>query len=170
MPITTIADMQIVPEKFSQYVVDRTTALNTFIGSGIAAPDNAVEQLINGTPEGGRFIQLPMWNALDGEEDVFGEDDVSIGNITTKEARATLLIRQRAWGNSDLARVLGGADPMGAVAQLIADWKNTREQKVYLSILKGIGRCFGNALCCCRRSNGRLGEEMENRHFRRKAA
>ena len=138
MAITTIANMQIVPEKFSQYVIDRTTELNTFINSGIATPDATVAQLINGTPEGGRFIQLPMWNPLDGEEDVFGEQDVSVGNITTKEARATLLMRQRAWGSTDLAHVLGGADPMGAIAQLIADWRNTREQKVYLAILKGI--------------------------------
>ncbi len=148
MPIATIADMQIVPEKFSQYVVDRTTALNTFVGSGIAAPDDLVEQLINGTPDGGRFIELPMYSALDGEEDVFGEDDVSIGGINTKAMRATLLMRQRAWGNSDLARVLGGSDPMGAVAQQIADWRNTREQKVYLSILKGILDPTKGALKC----------------------
>lgn len=140
MAITTIANMQIVPEKFSQYVIDRTTELNTFINAGIATPDATVAQLINGTPEGGRFIQLPMWNALDDteEEDVFGEQDVTIDNITTKEARATLLIRMKAWGNTDLARVLGGADPMGAVGQLIADYRNTREQRIYLSILKGI--------------------------------
>lgn len=144
--ITTIADMQIVPEKFSQYVVDRTTALNTFINSGIATPDAQVAALINGTPEGGRFIQLPMWNPLDGEEDVFGEDDVSIGGIDTKEARATLLMRQRAWGSTDLAHVLGGADPMGAIAQLIADWRNTREQAVYLAILKGIFDTANGAL------------------------
>lgn len=135
---TTIANMQIVPEKFSQYVVDRTTALNTFVNSGIASPDAAVAALINGVPEGGRFIEIPMWNALDGEEDVFGEADVSIGSITTKSAHATLLMRQRAWGSTDLAHVLGGADPMAAIAQLIADWRNTREQKVYLAILKGI--------------------------------
>lgn len=146
MSITTIANMQIVPEKFSQYVIDRTTELNTFVNSGIATPDATVAQLINGTPEGGRFIQLPMWNALDGEEDVFGEADVSVGNITTKEARATLLMRQRAWGSTDLARVLGGADPMGAIAQLIADWRNTREQKIYLSILKALFDSTNGAL------------------------
>lgn len=136
--ITTIADMQIVPEKFSQYVIDRTTELNTFINSGIATPDATVAQLINGTPEGGRFIQLPMWNPLDGEEDTFSEDDLSIGKITTKEARATLLMRGKAWATTDLARVLGGADPMGAIAQLMADWRNKREQEVYLAIMKGI--------------------------------
>lgn len=138
MAITSIKDMVVVPEKFSQYVIDRTTELNTFVNSGIATPDATVAQLINGTPEGGRFIEIPMWNALDGEEDVFGEADVSVGNITTKSAHATLLMRQRAWGSTDLAHVLGGADPMGAVANLIADWRNTREQKIYLAILKGI--------------------------------
>lgn len=138
MSVTTISNMQIVPEKFSQYVIERTTELNTFVNSGIATPDSTVAQLINGAPEGGRFIQLPIWNPLDGEEDVFGEADVSVGNITTKEARATLLMRQRAWGSTDLAHVLGGADPMGAIAQLIADWRNTREQRIYLSIMKGI--------------------------------
>lgn len=138
MAITTIRDMQIVPEKFSQYVADRATALNTFVNSGIASPDATVGELINGTPQGGRFIQLPMWNPLDGEEDTFSEDDLSIGNITTKEARATLLIRGKAWGSTDLAHVLGGADPMGAIAQLIADWRNEREQAIFLSILKGI--------------------------------
>lgn len=138
MAITTIANMQIVPEKFSQYVIDRTTERNTMVGSGIATPDATVAQLINGTPEGGQFIQLPMWNPLEGEEDVFGEEDVSVGDINSKAGRATLLMRQRAWGSTDLAHVLGGTDPMGAVAQLIADWRNTREQKIYLAILKGI--------------------------------
>jgi hypothetical protein len=146
MTITTIANMQIVPEKFSQYVIDRTTELNTFVNSGIATPDATVARLINGVPEGGRFIQLPMWNPLDGEEDVFGEEDLSIGNITTKEARATLLLRGKAWGATDLAHVLGGADPMGAIAQLIADWRNTREQKIYLAILKGIFDSANGAL------------------------
>ncbi len=138
MAVTTIADMQIVPEKFSQYVIDRTTEKSAMVNSGIATPDATVEALINGTPEGGRFIQIPMWNPLEGEEDVFGEQDVSVGNIDTKEARATLLMRQRAWGSTDLAHVLGGADPMGAIANLIADWRNIREQKVYLAILKAL--------------------------------
>ena len=135
---TTIESMVTIPEHFSKYVVDRTTELNTFINSGIASPDARVAQLINGSPEGGRFIYLPSFNPLDGDDEVFGEDDVSIDGIDTKEAKATLLMRQKAWGSTDLAHVLSGADPMGAIAQLIADWRNTKEQAVYLSILKGL--------------------------------
>lgn len=135
---TTIESMVTIPEHFSQYVVDRTTELNTFVNAGIASPDARVAQLINGQPEGGRFIYLPSFNPLDGDEEVFGEQDIKIGGVDTKEAKATLLMRQKAWGATDLSHVLSGADPMGAIAQLIADWRNTKEQKVYLSILKGL--------------------------------
>ena len=138
MAVTSIKDMVIVPDKFAQYVADRTTEKNTFINSGIATPDKVVGQLINGTPKGGRFIELPMWNALAGTPDVFGEKAVSVEKLSTKSARATLMIWQKAWGDTDLAQVLGGADPAGAVAALMADWRNSCEQGIYLSILKGL--------------------------------
>ena len=123
MAVTTIADMQIVPEKFSQYIVDRTTEKSTLVNAGIATADPVIGQLINGTPQGGRFITIPAWNALDDtqEEDVFGEEDVTVDKITTKDSRATLLIRQKAWGDTDLSRVLGGTDPMAAIIKAILD-------------------------------------------------
>ena len=138
MAVTTIANMITVPEKFSSYVLDRTTELNRMVNAGIASTDPVVGQLINGTPQGGRFIEIPAFNALEGEDDVFSENDVSVSNVTTKSSHATLLMRQKAWGTTDLARVLGGADPMAAVGNLVADWWNSREQAIYLSILKGI--------------------------------
>lgn len=138
--ITTIADMQIVPEKFTTYVTERTTEKSTMVSAGIASGDATVAQLINGTPRGGRFITIPAWQPLDAstEEDVFGEDEVSVGGITTSDSRATLLMRQKAWGDTDLAHVLGGADPMQAIINQMADWRNQREQKIYLAILKAI--------------------------------
>lgn len=138
--ITTIADMQIVPEKFSTYVTEKTTEKSAMVNAGIASGDATVAQLINGTPAGGRFITIPAWQPLDAsvEEDVFGEDAVSVGGITTSDSRATLLMRQKAWGDTDLARVLGGADPMAAIINQMADWRNQREQKIYLAILKAI--------------------------------
>lgn len=138
MAVTSITNMITVPEKFSSYVLDRSTELNTMVNAGIASSDAVVGQLINGTPQGGRFIEIPAFNALDGEDEVFSESDVGVSNVTTKSSHATLLMRQKAWGTTDLARVLGGADPMAAVGNLLADWWNSREQAIYLSILKGI--------------------------------
>ena len=113
MAVTNILNMVEVNEKFSQYVIDRSTELNRMVNAGIASADPVIGQLINGTPQGGRFIEIPAWEALDSsvEDEVFGEQDVSVGNITTKSSHATLTMRQRAWGATDLSRVLGGADP-----------------------------------------------------------
>lgn len=138
MGVTSITNMVTVPEKFSTYVLDRSTALNRMVNAGIATPDAVVGQLINGTPQGGRFIEIPAYNALEGEDEVFSESDVSVSDITTKSSHATLLMRQKAWGATDLSRVLGGSDPMAAVGNLLADWWNAREQAIYLSILKGL--------------------------------
>lgn len=136
--ITTYANMQIVPNKFSQYTLDRTTELSALVRSGIATPDATVAQLINGTPQGGRFITLPFYKELQGDDDVFSENEVSISNVTTDALNATLLMRQKAWGATDLAHVLGGNDPMGAIGNLISDWWLQKEQAIYLAIMKGI--------------------------------
>lgn len=146
MSYTSITNMITVPEKFSAYILDRSTEKNTLVSAGIASADAVVGQLINGTPPGGRFIEIPAFNALDGEEEIFSETELSVGNITTKSSYATLLMRQRAWGATDLSRVLGGADPMAAVGNLIADWWNTREQAIYMSILKGVMNPTSGAL------------------------
>lgn len=138
MAVTSIKDMVIVPDKFANYVVDRTTEKNTFVNSGIATPDSTVGTLINGTPKGGRFIELPMWNPLEGRPTVFGEEAVEIEKITTKSARATLQIWHKGWADTELSQVLGGADPMGAIIELMSDWRNSCEQGIYLSILKGL--------------------------------
>lgn len=138
MAVVTYSNMQVVPEKFTTYTLDRTTELSALVRSGIATSDNIAAQLINGTPAGGRFITMPHFDYLTGEDDVFSESDVSIENITTGSCNATLLMRQKAWGATDLSRVLGGADPMAAIGNLVSDWWLSKEQAIYLSILRGI--------------------------------
>lgn len=138
MNYTMYGNMQIVPEKFSKYTLDRTTELSALVRSGIATPDATVGQLINGTPQGGRFITLPFYNALSGDDDVFSEEALGVSNVTTDALNATLLMRQKAWGATDLAHVLGGSDPMAAIAKLISDWWVEKEQAIYLSVMKGI--------------------------------
>ena len=138
MAVTTISNMQIVPEKFQSYTLDRTTSLSTLVRNGIATPDNVAAQLINGLPAGGRFITLPHFDALTGDDDVFSETALTASNVTTGESHATILMRQKAWGATDLSRVLGGADPMAAIGNLVSDWWLEKEQAIYLSILKGL--------------------------------
>lgn len=138
MAITSIADMQIVPNKFTEYTLQRTTEKSTLVRSGITTSDPRITQLINGTPRGGNMIQMPFYNALTGEDEVFGEETMEPDKITTGDEWATLLIRQKAWGDTDLSKVYGGSDPMQAIIDLVADWWVMREQAMMLSILKGL--------------------------------
>lgn len=138
MAVTTIADLQIVPSKFTDYTLERTTEKSMLVKSGIATADSEVSKVINGTPKGGNIITMPFYKPLSGEDEVFGEEEIGVDKITTDNEIATLLVRQKAWGDTDLSRVFGGTDPLGAIANLIADWWNEREQAIMLSILKGI--------------------------------
>ena len=138
MPVTTIADLQIVPTKFTAYTLERTTEKSMLVKSGITTNDPTVSQVINGTPKGGNLITMPYYNPLTGEDEVFGEEEIGVDKITTDNEVATLLVRQKAWGDTDLSKVFGGTDPIRAIANLIADWWNEREQAVMLSVLKGI--------------------------------
>lgn len=138
MPVTTIADLQIVPSKFSTYILERTTEKSTLVRSGVTTEDPTVSQVINGTPKGGNIITMPFYKPLTGEDEVFGEEEIEVDKVGTDNEIATLLIRQRAWGDTDLSRVFGGTDPLAAIADLASDWWITREQAVMLSTLKGI--------------------------------
>lgn len=138
MSITTIADMQIVPSKFTAYTIQRTTEKSMLVKSGITTSDPTVSQLISGQPKGGNLITMPYYKPLTGEDEVFGEEEINVDKIETDNEKATILVRQRAWGDTDLSKVFGGSDPMAAITNLIADWWVMREQAVMLSILKGI--------------------------------
>lgn len=138
MAVTNYSNMVVVPEKFTSYTLDRTTEKSALVRSGIAVSDSVAAQLINGLPQGGRFITMPHFDALTGDDDVFSETALTASNVTTGTETATILMRQKAWGSTDLARVLGGADPMAAIGNLVSDWWLEKEQAIYLSILKGL--------------------------------
>lgn len=138
MPITTLSDMQIVPSKFTAYTLQRTTEKSALVRSGLFVTNPQVEQLIGGLPSGGRSITMPHWKPLTGDDEVFGEGELTESKIETGNEKATLLIRGKMWGDTDLSYVFGGADPMGAIVGLVSDWWVQREQAIVLAILKGI--------------------------------
>lgn len=138
MPVTTIADLQIVPSKFASYILERTTEKSMLVKSGVTTEDPTVSQVINGLPSGGNLITMPFYKPLTGEDEVFGDEEIEVDKISTDNEIATMLIRQRAWGDTDLSKVFGGTDPLAAIADLASDWWIIREQAVMLSVLKGI--------------------------------
>lgn len=132
---TKIADV-IVPEIFTPYVIEKTAEKSRLLTSGMAVMSEKLNQLITG---GGITLQMPFWKDLQGEDEVLSDQRaLTPGKIGTGKDIAALLLRGKAWGANDLAGALAGSDPMNAIAERVSDYWARREQKILLSVLKGV--------------------------------
>ena len=90
MPKTTVADV-IVPEVFNPYVVEKTTELSALYQSGIVASSDELNSL---ALSGGRLINMPYWNDLDGDDEVLSDiAALDVERITSGQDIAALLMR-----------------------------------------------------------------------------
>lgn len=135
MTETRLADM-IVPTKFNKYVQVLSTQKSNLFQSGIITDLSSV---IDAEIEG-KTVNMPFFNDLDASdaEQVLDDSaDLTVGKMTTGQDVAVKLLRGKAFGTSDLAADLSGADPIEAIANRFADWWNKRMQTALLSTLAG---------------------------------
>ena len=135
MPKTTVADI-IVPEVFNPYVVQQTAELSALYQSGIVATSDELNSL---AASGGRLINMPFWNDLDGDDEVLSDiAALDVERITSGQDIAALLMRGKAWSVNDLAKALSGDDPMATIGQMVAGYWARRMQATLLSTLTGV--------------------------------
>ncbi|MCP1757842.1 major capsid protein [Bradyrhizobium elkanii] len=135
MTETRLADM-IVPTKFNKYVQTLSTQKSELFTSGIITDLTSV---IDSEIEG-KTVNMPFFNDLDAsdsEQVLDDSTDLTVGKMTTGQDVAVKLLRGKAFGTSDLAADLSGADPIDAIANRFADWWNKRMQTALLSTLSG---------------------------------
>jgi hypothetical protein len=135
MTETRLADM-IVPTKFNKYVQVLSTQKSELFTSGIITDLTSV---IDAEIEG-KTVNMPFFNDLDAsdEEQVLDDaTDLTVGKMTSGQDVAVKLLRGKAFGTSDLAADLSGADPIDAIANRFADWWNKRFQTALLATLAG---------------------------------
>lgn len=137
--ITKLTDV-VVPELFSQYVLERTTEKSELINSGAIENNPLLNQLVSG---GGNTINMPKWNDLTGESQVWSEsNDIETDKITTHKEIAALIMRAKGWSSHDMSAALSGDDPMRRIAERVGDWWIRDEKRIVMAILKGV---FGAA-------------------------
>jgi len=135
----TVINDVIVPEVFNPYVIERTAELSAFYQSGIIARNPELDRLAS---SGGKLINMPFWEDLEGEDEVLSDSTaLTVGKITAAQDVAALLTRGRAWSVNDLAKALSGDDPMAAIGDLVASYWARRFQTILIKTLDGI---FGN--------------------------
>lgn len=133
--MTRIADV-IVPEVFNPYVIEKTSELSALEQSGIIVNNPELDKLAS---SGGRIINMPYWEDLDGDDEVLSDTEpLTPDKITANKDAAVLLMRGKAWTANDLAKALSGDDPMGAIGNLVAAYWARRRQATLLATLKGV--------------------------------
>lgn len=157
MAYTKISDV-IIPELFTDYVIDKTTEKSEIMFAGVVENN----PMLNGfVADGGITYTMPKWNDLTGNSQVLSENnDVEVSGITSKSEIATKLLRVNAWGANDLAGALAGDDPMKAIGALVSNWWVRDERDIVLSILKGVFDSAGMAdlvLDVSGETNGKIG-------------
>jgi hypothetical protein len=126
----------IVPTKFNKYVQVLSTQKSELFQSGIITDLTSV---IDAEIEG-KTVNMPFFNDLDAsdaEQILDDSTDLTVSKMTTGQDVAVKLLRGKAFGSTDLAADLSGADPIDAIANRFADWWNKRMQTALLATLAG---------------------------------
>jgi hypothetical protein len=139
--MATLRSDIIIPEIFTPYLIEATTARDAFLASGVVQPMAE----LNAT-EGGDFINVPFWKAnLSGDFEVLTDStSLTPGKITADKQVGVILHRGRAFEARDLAALAAGADPMAAIGAKIADYVANQRQKDLLSCLAGVFGSLGS--------------------------
>ena len=133
--MATLRSDVIIPEVFTPYVIEQTTARDAFLQSGVVQPMAE----LNAT-EGGDLINVPFFSAnLTGDFEVLSDSSsLTPSKITTDKQVGVILHRGRAFESRDLAALAAGSDPMGAIGQKIGAYIANQRQKDLLACLSGV--------------------------------
>jgi len=140
MAVVRISDV-IVPEVFSPYAQQITEEKSALVQSGALVRDGALDQKLAG---GGLTFQVPSWKDLANEEENVGTDDPtdlsSPKNTGSGKEIAVRLSRNQSWSTMNLATVLSGDDPAGAIAARVGNYWTLRMQAAYVAAVRGLFR------------------------------
>ena len=136
MAVMKVSDI-LKPENWDAYQAKPTAERTAFWASGIVSPVDVT------LPSGGGTVNMPFFNDLSGDEELLSDSSpLTVGNTTTSKDVAAVIGRGRAFGANDLAGVLSGADPIGAMMALLDGYQMRQSQAELINMLTG---AFGAA-------------------------
>lgn len=139
LTFTQLQDM-IVPQVWQKYILQESVVKTNFWTSGILSDlTPEVGSLLGG---GGTSVNMPFFNDLnfDGNENegIWNDgDNMTVDKITTGMDVATVIERYKAWGSTDFAGDLSGADPLPVIASRFGAYWARQMQQILLSLCAG---------------------------------
>jgi hypothetical protein len=132
MASTKISDI-LTPDVWNEYGKAAIVTKSALAQSGIMASIPNMR-----LPNGGGTVNMPFFNDLTGDDEVLSDTTpLTVGNIGTGKDVAAVIGRGRAFGTNDLAAVFSGADPAGAIIDMLAGYRARQLQKELVATLTG---------------------------------
>lgn len=137
---TKLADM-LVPEVWNDYINPLIIEKSALISSGIMQNSEALTKFANNK---GDTFTMPRFKPISGASQGGGlgydGEALELRKIQSGAEKVTKIFRANAWGATDFASMLSGADPLKAVADQVAIyWKN----EIQSSFIKSLAGIFG---------------------------
>ena len=135
---TQISDV-IIPEEFTQYLVQNTMVSSALFQSGVLANNDVVlAQLAAGAD----MFNVPYWNDLsDDEADIVNDnpsDIAAAGTLNAVKQAVRKSFLHKGWSTMNLASELSGSDAMARVRERATAYWTRQGQKRLISMLMGI--------------------------------
>jgi len=138
MAATQLTDL-IIPSVFAEYVQVLSAERSAFRNSGVLVDSAFISGLMDG---GARLFNVPHFRDLAQTESNVSSDNPAASatplNITTGQEIAQRHNRNQVWSSMDLNEALAGADPMQAIANLVATYWIRQEQRMLISGVRGV--------------------------------
>lgn len=136
--ITELEDV-IVPEIFVPYAQNRTTEKSRLIQSGAIQVSERLNAALMG--EGTTFTQRFFKDLERDEENTSSASDPTDstpGGINSGREIQVRLSRNKSWGSADLLDSLISRDPMDAIVELVATYRQNRLQRAFVATVSGM--------------------------------
>lgn len=139
MATTKLTDLIAHDKEFLATVREKMVDKSVLRAAGIVVGNAELDARADGA---GVVTSIPFWKTLTQTESTVGSDDdtakITAGKIAQGEQVAVRNFRNGAWSAMDLAGALIGDDPMAAIAARVGEYWAVDEEKMAISILKGI--------------------------------
>lgn len=134
MAETHLSDM-IIPTVFGNWVQNLSTKTNNLVNSGILTPDSDLGDKLT---QPGTKITIPYINDLDGTADNWtDEQDIKVSNLTSGSQIGMKFYQTKAYGETEISRLLSGAPIQEQIASRFANFWNTSDEQMLLAVLEG---------------------------------
>ena len=143
MPDTNLELSKIIGhEEFAKYFNQEMLAKSTLIKCGVAVPDPVIAaKVAEGNGIEGSTLDMPSVDSLDNAGDAsvpVEKTGVDAEGVTTTQDKAVIQFRRKKFAVTDVQRIMRAADPMAQIVAQQTPYWDKQNQKVFLSIVKGI--------------------------------